>query len=585
MGIPSYFRVLLEENNNIINIVKSPVVDYLFLDFNSIIYNVYNESQFIDNKTLINNIIDKINDICKLIKPKKMLYIAVDGTAPRSKIVQQRSRRYKSLQIDEYKNELKNKFNIKTTKNNFNPSNNACPGTKFMLDLDKNILEKSKENFFNVPKIVYDNFLKPGEGEHKILPHIKRLSQIDHNSNVYIYSPDNDIISLALLSRKTNISILRYIDPYSLSILRKKEYITNDQAKNMMICIDIEKLKDNFQLSLDTIYDKSESIDKYNIIVDYNFLLSIVGNDFIPSLSYMKIKNGGLDTLIDIYKKIRDEEEFQNQYLISVNKDYQVNMLFFKEIIKNLAKMENSEMKKLDYFLSKERNKTIPICIENDKQKKYNHSLSIFEHCYIVNREHPLHNLYENDFKSIDLSKDKHIWKGQYYNFFTGVDPSDYSSYNNLRTNMVKNYLSSLIFTLYYYNESCPSYSWYYKYRAPPLFSDIYTILDKHHFDINTIEFSKGKPFTPFQQLSLILPKKSKDILPQEYQFVFDEYENYYPDTFKIDAFMGLKYIYSEAILPENDCFEMLEKIENIEKEKQYKENILTKKLYCFNFK
>ena len=62
------------------------------------------------------------------------------------------------------------------------------------------------------------------------------------------------------------------------------------------------------------------------------------------------------------------------------------------------------------------------------------------------------------------------------YNFFTGVDPSDYSSYNNLRTNMVKNYLSSLIFTLYYYNESCPSYSWYYKYCAPPLFSDIYTL-------------------------------------------------------------------------------------------------------------
>merc|ERR1711988_1462225 len=115
----------------------------------------------------------------------------------------------------------------------------------------------------------------------------------------------------------------------------------------MGMTIDIEKLKENFQLSLETLYDKSENINKYNILVDYNFLLSIVGNDFIPSLSYMKIKNGGLDTLIEIYKKIKEEEEFQNQYLISVNKDYQVNMLFFKEIIKNLAKMENSEMKKL----------------------------------------------------------------------------------------------------------------------------------------------------------------------------------------------------------------------------------------------
>ena len=584
MGIPSYFRVLLEENNNIINIVKNPVVDYLFLDFNSIIYNVYNENQFINSEILINNIIDKIKIICNLVKPKKALYIAVDGTAPRSKIVQQRSRRYKSLQIDEYKAELKKKFNIKTSKNHFNPSNNACPGTKFMLDLDKKILEKSKSDFFGVPKVIYDNFLRPGEGEHKILPHIKRLSQTDYDSNVFIYSPDNDIISLSVLSKKNKISILRYLDPYSLSILRKTEYITNEQAKNLMMTIDIEKLKENFQLSLETVYDKSENINKYNILVDYNFLLSIVGNDFIPSLSYMKIKNGGLDTLIEIYKKIKEEEEFQNQYLISVNKDYQVNMLFFKEIIKNLAKMENSEMKKLHSFLLKERNKTIAVCTENDKEKKYNHALSIYEHCYIVNREHPLHNLYENDFNYIDLSKDKHIWKGQYYNFFTGVNPTDYSSYNDLRTKMVKNYLSSLIFTLYYYNESCPSYSWYYEYRVPPLFSDIYTILDKHHFDINTIQFSKGEPFTPFQQLCLILPRQSRNILPKEYQFIFNEYENYYPETFKIDAFMGLKYIYSEAILPESNCVEMLKKIQDIEKETKCKENTLSKKLYCFNF-
>ena len=149
---------------------------------------------------------------------------------------------------------------------------------------------------------------------------------------------------------------------------------------------------------------------------------------------------------------------------------------------------------------------------------------------------------------------------------------------------MVKNYLSSLIFTLYYYNESCPSYSWYYEYRVPPLFSDIYTILDKHHFDINTIQFSKGEPFTPFQQLCLILPRQSRNILPKEYQFIFNEYENYYPETFKIDAFMGLKYIYSEAILPESNCVEMLKKIQDIEKETKCKENTLSKKLYCFNF-
>ena len=81
MGIPSYFRILLEDNNNIINVVREPKVDYLFLDFNSIIYNVYNENPFINNEILIDNIIDKIKTICDIVRPKKMLYIAVDGTA------------------------------------------------------------------------------------------------------------------------------------------------------------------------------------------------------------------------------------------------------------------------------------------------------------------------------------------------------------------------------------------------------------------------------------------------------------------------------------------------------------------------
>ena len=77
-----------------------------------------------------------------------------------------------------------------------------------------------------------------------------------------------------------------------------------------------------------------------------------------------------------------------------------------------------------------------------------------------------------------------------------------------------------------YYFDKCPSWSWYYPYRVPPLFSDIYTNLTKFNIDVNNdISFTKGTPYSPFEQLALILPPQSKNILPPSYDFLFQKYK------------------------------------------------------------
>ena len=82
------------------------------------------------------------------------------------------------------------------------------------------------------------------------------------------------------------------------------------------------------------------------------------------------------------------------------------------------------------------------------------------------------------------------------------------------------------------------------------------------------LSFSKGKPLTPFEQLMFILPPQSKGNVPSVYHDLFVEYKQYYPDTFRIDALQGLKYIYSEAILPKWDCY--LQFLYNVRKRHEF---------------
>ena len=82
----------------------------------------------------------------------------------------------------------------------------------------------------------------------------------------------------------------------------------------------------------------------------------------------------------------------------------------------------------------------------------------------------------------------------------------------------------------------CQSWSWRNKYRTTPFPSDLFRLLDDGIIDINELSFEKGKPYTPFQQLMLILPPQLINILPKEFEKVTEEFNEYYPTEFKVDA-------------------------------------------------
>jgi 5'-3' exonuclease len=196
-----------------------------------------------------------------------------------------------------------------------------------------------------------------------------------------------------------------------------------------------------------------------------------------------------------------------------------------------------------------------------DKMSPYEIITTRRDHLELCSPFNPLYEEYIKDFKKINYLQEPEVWKSQYYKYFLGN--------NNAQdiTNLVANYLESLVFNLKYYLIGCPSWYWFYKYRMSPIPSDVVTIL-KLGFDVNQIRFKKSIPYTPFQQLSLILPPSKFNALPKDFKKILDdpELKEFYPKEFRVDAVQGIKYIYSEAILPEIETDKLLAKVIEIEK-------------------
>ena len=108
MGVPKFYRWLSERypliNQMISNSSQLPEIDNFYLDMNGIIHACThpNDSDLSLKLTLRDMIlaIFRYIDRCVsgIVKPKKLLFLAIDGCAPRAKMNQQRSRRFRAGQ-------------------------------------------------------------------------------------------------------------------------------------------------------------------------------------------------------------------------------------------------------------------------------------------------------------------------------------------------------------------------------------------------------------------------------------------------------------------------------------------------------
>lgn len=494
MGIPYYFYLLTKKYDNIITNNFNNKCDTYCIDFNGIIHPVANNIiNNLDNFDDIEDIIisklwDKILQYINIYSPDELI-ICVDGVAPIAKMIQQRKRRYLSI----YRNKIDN-IDIKWD------TNAITPGTNFMNKL--NTLIKKNIRYNTLPtNIIYSGSDENGEGEHKIFHKIKNIS-----NNIVINGLDADLIILSLISHKKNIILMRE---------NKEDDITFLNIDNLRIAI-IKELIIKWNLD-NTLYNDYYSNYSKDLIESYCVMCSFIGNDFIPCILTIDIKNDGFDKLINFTKN-----SIINHGLLVINNN--INYKCLSNIFIEISKNEDKDLlEKTEKYIKK----TI-----------YNNNIN--SEYYAIKNKDNLSSIIYND-----ISK----WRLNYYKFIFDYNINIDSSIIN---SSCYNYIKGFYWTFNYYKQKDIDHYWYYPYSYPPSSKDIsnYIISNSNEPIIK----SKGDFINSNMQLLIVLPKSSNHLLKDKYKSYTTDLSkglyHMYPDNYNIHTFLKIHLWECSPILP-----------------------------------
>lgn len=486
MGIPFYYRQIVAKDQKKL-ICDVAGCDHLYLDFNSIIHtsaaNVISKNDEFSDTQIFDEVFKHTLYVASVCKPSSLLYIAVDGVAPRSKINQQRKRRFLSAYRNNIINRFKEKNNIKYAKWD---SNAITPGTEFMKSLHAFLMQKISQTNAGF-QIVLSGYDQPGEGEHKIFQHMHANSK-SGDCNV-IYGLDADLIMLSLCC-ENDVYLMREGNDFFTGLTDFK-------------FLDIKALR---KCVSKYIYDSEEIGHMY----DYVFFCFLLGNDFLPNISCLKIKSGAIEALCAAYKEV-----FNGEHLIVKKERFEINMQTLSKLFETLAKKEDGLMREAtqQYYSSQAQSRS------GGKLDRFIAELD----SYPTINKFPL---------VINPSEDS-AWKNSYYHHLFGTH------HIHAIKNIVQNYIEGLSWTMNYYFNKRFDASWFYMYNYAPCMSDIYKYIGS--VDVS-LDFNSASTIDTELQLLMVMPPASKGLIAPEMQKIMEELDygcaHYYPTRFFLTSYM-----------------------------------------------
>lgn len=557
MGVPSLYRWLTKKYPEIKEVVGKDSqieTDNLYLDFNAVIHPCCNKELLTMEQTdlqLYSNLNMFMDNIMSRIKLRKLIYISVDGVAPRAKLNQQRSRRFVKAResVENGETYFKDgvgacpeqfatflKENIKVKKENKVEEtsvqiddcliqnekevfdvNSITPGTEFMARLHFFIEELirykiSEDDRWKHLNVIYSSYKVPGEGEQKILEYIRKNKT--HEGTHVIYSPDADLIFLGLTLFDYRVYIMREEIKRFVSFetsepvvrLPTEEFTLQTDPSvyenNLYIFVNIQTLK---KLILNDFRQNIRgSFDYKRFIEDWVFLCFAMGNDFLPCTPSLEIRVNAVEKITGLIIN-----NFKNTRM-HITESGNVNFKALKSFFLEVAKHENG-------FLVEKRNNLA------FSRKKMNLPFD-------ADAEFPL---------------DNEKGKIRFYMEKMGI-----KSEKELLV-ACREYIKGMVWVYRYYFYDIPSWDWYYPYHFAPFMVDLACVSNMD------VSFTLGKPLKPMEQLLSVLPPQSKSLLPECLHPIFNENADMYPSDFKIDTFYKVMDWQAVPILPFMDIERM----------------------------
>ncbi|KAH7040085.1 XRN 5'-3' exonuclease N-terminus-domain-containing protein [Microdochium trichocladiopsis] len=666
MGIPAAFRWLSQKYPKIISpvIEDQPIVmedgtvipvdttrpnpngeefDNLYLDMNGIVHPCSHPEDGPapkDEEEMMLAVFKYTDRVVNMVRPKKLLMIAIDGVAPRAKMNQQRSRRFRSAREAKEKAADKEELlkMVKSQNGGVLPpetiaamnkkafdSNSITPGTPFMDILASSLRYWCAYKLNTDPgwanmKVIISDATVPGEGEHKIMDFVRsQRASPDHDPNTrhVIYGLDADLIMLGLATHEPHFRVLRE-DVFAQQGKTRTCRICGQEGHEARNCRGEAKKKDDepgdkpvplkpfiwLHTSILREYLAVElnvpglpfRFDLERAIDDWVFMFCFVGNDFLPHLPALEIRENSIDTLTAIW---RDNLPEMGGY---VTMDGRIDLNRAQLILNGLAKQEDA--------IFRRRKETEDRREANNKRRKMqdqqrngrngNHNESSLPgglnnsltHNLIVNR--PDANtanksaaaVLKSQIKALTEAKSAEATQPEAAPTATS-EPSEATTGNTLgkrkaeeitdgqstpgstdkepaepedtirmweegyadryyeqkfkvdpkdiefRRKVGRAYVEGLAWVLAYYFQGCPSWEWYYPYHYAPFAQDF---VDIGKMDI---KFEKGTIVRPFEQLMSVQPAGSKHVLPDIFHDLMTESDSpiidFYPEDFEID--------------------------------------------------
>ncbi|KAK9457117.1 exoribonuclease 2 [Dipodascopsis uninucleata] len=423
MGVPALFRWLsrkypkivsqvIEEPDININGVSYPAdytrpnpngeLDNLYLDMNGIVHpcsHPENRPPPASEDEMMLEIFKYTDRVLGMARPRKILMIAVDGVAPRAKMNQQRSRRFRSAKDAKDKEEQNSRIleemealgkiidDSLKGKRSWD-TNVITPGTPFMDLLALSIRYWTTFKLNNDPgwknvKVIISDATVPGEGEHKIMEFIRSQRQSPYynpNTSHAIYGLDADLIMLGLATHELHFKVLRedvfFQDrqPRSCQICGQTGHQTSQctgqakikngefdeigtpaPTKKPFIWLHVSILREYLEQEL-LITRLPFKFDLERAIDDWVFMCFFVGNDFLPHIPSLEIRENGIDILINIWKRNLAQ---MGDYLTT---DGTVNLKSTQYLLRGLGAQEDQIFRRRREFEVRR--------IENQKRRK-----------------------------------------------------------------------------------------------------------------------------------------------------------------------------------------------------------------------